>query len=225
MVMWDVWLWIKKDADATTGSQLLDDPRHHIVIVRLSNLRTIKRPWHQRLMRPEVINQHLAIDLRRMQRSPSLPQHSAFAFLLIFCCSFISLRRRASIARFGTFNSASSSYAAAPSSSEYENTPSQSIFAAEINASSCLKSSSVSPGNPTIKLVRSTIPGTVARAFSINRRKTSGAPPRFIRFSTLGLACCSGTSRYFAILSCRAIVSSSRVVTLFGYAYKNRSHF
>ena len=69
-----------------------------------------------------------------------------------------------------------------------------------------------------MKLVRRTMPGTVARAFSMSRRKTSGVPPRFIRFNTLGLACCSGTSRYLATLSCRAIVSRSRVVTLLGYA-------
>jgi len=107
----------------------------------------------------EVVDQHLAVDLRGVQRgapchsssvsslspststSTSLPTHAAFALALIFCCSFISLRRRTSIVRFGTFSARSSEKDAAPSSSEYPKTPSQSIFAAATNSQSWLKSS------------------------------------------------------------------------------------
>jgi len=50
--------------------------------------------------------------------STSRPTHAALDFALIFCCTRISLRRRASIVRLGTFRAASSPNAAAPSSSE-----------------------------------------------------------------------------------------------------------
>ena len=49
--------------------------------------------------------------------------------------------------------------------------------------------------------VRSAIPGTAARTFSSVFRKMSAPAPRFIRFSTSGDACCSGTSRYLQMLS------------------------
>jgi hypothetical protein len=72
------------------------------------------------------------------------------------------------------------------------------------------KSRSDSPGKPTMKLVRSAMPGTAARTFSSVLRKISAPAPRFMRFSTAGEACCSGTSRYLQMLSCFAMVSSSR---------------
>ena len=58
--------------------------------------------------------------------------------------------------------------------------------------------------------VRSAISGTAARTFSIVFRKISAFAPRFMLFSTGPDACCSGTSRYLQMLSCFAIVSSSR---------------
>ena len=51
-----------------------DDPRHHIVVVRLGNLRPIEGPHHQLFVRSKVVDQHLAVDLRSVQRSPTLPK-------------------------------------------------------------------------------------------------------------------------------------------------------
>ena len=51
---------------------------------------------------------------------------------------------------------------------------------------------------------------------SISFRKISPFAPRFMRFSTGALACCSGMSMYFTSASCSAMVSSSFCVTLFG---------
>ena len=67
-----------------------------------------------------------------------------------------------------------------------------------------------------MKLVRTAMPGTIARAFSSMRRKIAPEPPRFMRFSVSAEACCRGTSKYLAMLSWAAIVSRRRVVTLFG---------
>ena len=54
------------------------------------------------------------------------------------------------------------------------------------------------------------------RIFSIDFRKISAPAPRFIRFSTVGDACCNGTSMYEQIFSCAAMVSSSLPVILLG---------
>ena len=67
-----------------------------------------------------------------------------------------------------------------------------------------------------MKLVRIATPGIVRRMRSSSFRKMSPEAPRFIRFSTRALACCSGISMYFTSDGCAAIVSSSFCVTLFG---------
>ena len=69
-----------------------------------------------------------------------------------------------------------------------------------------------------MKLVRIDTPGMVRRTFSRSFRKMSPLAPRFIRFNTDALACCSGISMYFTSESCAAMVSSRREVTRFGYA-------
>ena len=67
-----------------------------------------------------------------------------------------------------------------------------------------------------MKLVRRTRLGMILRALSMIWRKRSPEPPRFMRLRTLAEACCSGTSRYFAMLSWRAMDSSRREVILLG---------
>ncbi len=67
-----------------------------------------------------------------------------------------------------------------------------------------------------MKLVRIVTPGMVRRMRSISLRKMSPDAPRFIRFSTAALACCSGMSMYLTSAACSAMVSSSFCVTLFG---------
>jgi hypothetical protein len=59
-------------------------------------------------------------------------------------------------------------------------------LASVMKASSSSKSASVSPGKPTMKLVRRTMPGTMRRAFSMILRKMSALPPRFMRLRTAG---------------------------------------
>ena len=67
-----------------------------------------------------------------------------------------------------------------------------------------------------MKLVRMATPGMVRRMRSISFRKMSPDAPRFMRFSTGALACCSGMSMYFTRRACSAMVSSSFCVTLLG---------
>ncbi len=69
-----------------------------------------------------------------------------------------------------------------------------------------------------MKLVRMATPGMVRLTRSSSFRKISPDAPRFMRFSTGALACCSGISMYFTSAGCAAMVSSSRCVTLLGYA-------
>ena len=88
--------------------------------------------------------------------------------------------------------------------------------AALTNWHSSSKSRAVSPGKPTIMLVRMATPGMVLRMRSINFRKISPLAPRFMRFSTAALACCKGMSIYFTSDWCAAMVSSSFCVTLLG---------
>ena len=59
-------------------------------------------------------------------------------------------------------------------------------------------------------------PGIVLRTRSSIFRKASPFEPRFMRARTPRLACCSGTSRYFARRGCAAMVSSSRGVMRLG---------
>ena len=55
--------------------------------------------------------------------------------------------------------------------------------------------SSVSPGKPTIKVVRSTASGSWSRIWSSRRSFTSACQGRFIARSTSGWLCCKGRSR------------------------------
>ena len=64
--------------------------------------------------------------------------------------------------------------------------------------------------------VRSETPGIVVRMRSSNFKKASPFEPRFIRASTLRLACCNGMSMYLASRGCAAIASSNFCVTRFG---------
>ncbi len=54
-----------------------------------------------------------------------------------------------------------------------------------------------------MKLVRIATPGMVRRMRSISFRKISPDAPRFMRFSTGALACCSGMSMYFTSAAMR----------------------
>ena len=67
-----------------------------------------------------------------------------------------------------------------------------------------------------MKVVRIATSGTVSRTRSMVRRKISALPPRRMLFNTGPEACCNGMSRYLQMVSCPAIVSSKRPVTLFG---------
>ena len=67
-----------------------------------------------------------------------------------------------------------------------------------------------------MKLVRIDTPGIVRRIRSISLRKMSPLAPRFMRRSTVALACWSGMSRYGHSESWRAMVSSSLLLTRFG---------
>src|ERR1700738_2654845 len=53
-----------------------------------------------------------------------------------------------------------------------------------------------------MKEVRSETPGTVARIRSSNFKKASPCEPRFMRASTVRLACCIGVSRCLSPRAC-----------------------
>ncbi len=60
-----------------------------------------------------------------------------------------------------------------------------------------------------MKLVRIATSGIVRRTLSMSFRKMSPFAPRFMRFKTGALACCSGISMYFTSAACSAMVSRS----------------
>ena len=86
----------------------------------------------------------------------------------------------------------------------------------ELNSSS--KSASVSPGNPTMKLVRIATPGTVGSNFFEQLQEDVAVRSALHAFQHRALACCSGMSMYFTSESCSRQVSRRRLVTRFGYA-------
>ena len=58
--------------------------------------------------------------------------------------------------------------------------------------------------------------GDDAAGFGDEVEEDLALPPRFMVLRTEALACWRGTSRYLAMVSCFAMVSSRRVVTLLG---------
>ena len=89
--------------------------------------------------------------------------------------------------------------------------PSGRTAAALTNWHNSSKSASVSPGNPTMKLVRSVTPGNRPADALDQFEELIAVRPRFMRFSTAPLACCSGMSMYLATAACSAMVSRSRL--------------
>ena len=58
-------------------------PRHHVVVVRLGDLAAIKAPRVQLIEGPEIVDIDLAVNLRRVELRPALPQQRCllrFAF-------------------------------------------------------------------------------------------------------------------------------------------------
>ena len=75
-----------------------------------------------------------------------------------------------------------------------------------------MKSSSVSPGKPVIRVVRRMTPGTFSRILFIREVRLSRSPLRFMALRIFPEACCRGISIYLTIFSSQAIVSSSSSV-------------
>src|SRR5450631_3801563 len=66
--------WRQRRFRPPTPLSSFDDARHHVVVVGLDDLAAIKRSRHQRLVRAEIVDQNLAVNLRGMQHGPPLPQ-------------------------------------------------------------------------------------------------------------------------------------------------------
>ncbi len=94
-----------------------------------------------------------------------------------------------------------------PSSSEKVKTPTLSKRPAFTKPSSASKSASVSPGKPTMKDVRTATPGTFSRMRSTMPSRLPRPVGRFMRLSTLWLACWRGMSTYFTTFSSAAMTS------------------
>ena len=78
-----------------------------------------------------------------------------------------------------------------------------------MNSSKSSTSRSDSPGKPTMKEVRSAMPGTAARTLSMSLRENVGAAPRFMRFSTSGTHAAAARRDICRCCRARAMVSRS----------------
>ena len=101
------------------------------------------------------------------------------------------------------------STAEVPSSSLYPKTPTASSLAASKNWSRVSKSSSLSPGNPTMKLERTPASGARSLICERSERNFSLSPKRFILRSTSPLACWKERSKYGAIPVVLAMTSNN----------------
>ena len=86
-------------------------------------------------------------------------------------------------------------FAAAPSTGEYLKQPTRSSCASSSHARSSSNSASVSPGKPTMNVLRSVRSGQPRRQARIRSRVSSACAGRRMRFSTAGLPCWNGMSR------------------------------
>ncbi len=117
----------------------------------------------------------------------------------------ISRSRRFRFTDAGT--SSSHSPARVPSSCEYVKTPTWSKPTAVTKPLSSSKSASVSPGNPTMNVVRRETSGIRVRMLSSSVSYDLRVPGRRMRFRTASDACCSGRSMYFTTFSHSAMAS------------------
>ena len=109
-----------------------------------------------------------------------------------------------------------------PSSRLYLKQPTMSKRLVRTKSSSCSKSASVSPGWPTMKVVRSAMSGMRVRSLVSSSCVRSALVWRRMRESIWSLACCSGMSMYFTTFGRRAIASTMASVKVLGYAYMRR---
>ncbi|CPL23304.1 Uncharacterised protein [Bordetella pertussis] len=89
----------------------------------------------------------------------------------------------------------SSVLAGAPSTGEYWKQPTRSSWASLIQSSRYWKSSSVSPGKPTMKVERSVRSGHSSRQRLMRASVLSSNAGRFMARRMRGLACWNGMSR------------------------------
>jgi len=94
-----------------------------------------------------------------------------------------------------------------------------------MNSYSFWKSSSVSPGNPTITVVLITTPGILSLNFFIVFFMFCPVVCLFILFRTLSEMCCIGISKYLHIFSFSFTTFINSSVISSGYVYKNLIHF
>lgn len=127
--------------------------------------------------------------------SISLPTLSCRRAAEIACWWAMKRSQRSCLTSSGT-GSRPSSLAGAPSTGEYWKQPTRSSWASVSQSSRYWKSSSVSPGKPTMKVERMVSSGQISRHCLIRARVLSSKAGRFMALSTFGLACWKGMSRY-----------------------------
>mmetsp|Transcript_4375 Transcript_4375/g.10938 ORF Transcript_4375/g.10938 Transcript_4375/m.10938 type:complete len:220 (+) Transcript_4375:192-851(+) len=139
-----------------------------------------------------------------MSTSISCPTSDLANWMPMSCCTDTSSSRRAS----RTSSSTWSGYSAAgvPSSSEYTKAPMRSKRKPRTKSTSPACCSSLSPGKPLMKVVRSTRPGMRSRSFC-SRFSVCARGGRFMPSSTRLSMCCSGMSMYLHTLGLFAISS------------------
>ena len=104
---------------------------------------------------------------------------------------------------------ASKPAASVPSSSEYPKTPTTSRRACPRNDSSATRSSSLSPGNPTMTLERIPAAGARSRIDATRSRKDGPEPNLRIRRSSCPLACWKDRSKY-GTTPCADVITATR---------------
>ena len=121
-----------------------------------------------------------------------LPTCALLISAAIFCWSFIAFLKRACFTFAGNWPSIFA--AREPSSCEYMNTPSRSNRVRAMKSRRYSNSSSVSPGKPTMKVVRIAMPGMPARMRVMRFSMCSLLVSRFMISSMRGWMCCNGMS-------------------------------
>ncbi len=125
--------------------------------------------------------------------SSRLPTLAASFFRLIVCARSMKRLCRFALTASGT-GSRPSSFATALLTGSYSNAPTRSSLASSSQSMRKRKSSSVSPGKPTMKVERMTSSGQIARQARRRSSVFSWAAGRRIAFKTAGEACWNGTS-------------------------------
>ena len=111
----------------------------------------------------------------------------------ISCCNCIKRWKRSSFTSSGTWSAIS--VAGAPSTGLNLKQPTRSSCASFKKSNNIWKSSSVSPGKPTMKVERRVKSGQISRHCLIRSKVRSIFPGLFIAFKIFGLACCNGISK------------------------------